>query len=287
MKNYKYPNKKEGILYVVPTPIGNLSDITYRALSILNSVDIIAAENINRTKILIQNYKIIKKIISINKHNEKSKSKKLIIKLKKGINIALVSNAGTPTINDPGQILINYCYHFKIKIIPLPGPCSAITALSISGLSTNKFCYEGFLPSKSTMRCKLLHNLRKEQRTIIVFETPHRIIDSVNDIVQKLGSNRNIVLTKELTKKWECIRRDTSFNILLWLKSNYIKIKGEITIIIEGYQIDKTDIIPNKALKTLQILKSHLPLKKAIQITTHLHKISKNLLYKHAMLKKY
>ncbi|XBC43393.1 MAG: 16S rRNA (cytidine(1402)-2'-O)-methyltransferase [Buchnera aphidicola (Meitanaphis flavogallis)] len=276
---------KKGTLYIVPTPIGNLTDITYRALSILKTVDIIAAENINHTKILTKTYKILTKITSINKHNEKNKSKKLIIELKNGKNIALVSNAGTPTINDPGYFLINYCYQFKIKIIPLPGPCAAITALSVSGFQTKKFCYEGFLPSKSITRRKLLHDLKEETRTIIFYETPHRIISSINDIVKELGPNRYIMLAKELTKTWESIYRDTSSNILSRLKNNSFKIKGEMIIIVSSIKIKKSLFLPKIALKTLQTLKLHLPLKEAIKITAKLYNISKNLLYNYTLIK--
>jgi len=230
---------------------------------------------------LTKNYEISTKIISLNKYNEKNKSKKLLIKLKNGENVALVSDAGTPVINDPGKILINYCHQFEIHIVPLPGPCAAITALSASGLSTSKFCYEGFLPSKSNSRRKLLSSLKQENRTIIIYETPHRIISSIKDIVKELGCDRKIFLAKELTKKWELIRRDTSKNILLWLNNNTIKMKGEITIIISGYQIKTKSYLSKKVLKTLQILQSHLPLKTAIKVTAQLHKASKNMLYKH------
>ncbi|XBC38798.1 MAG: 16S rRNA (cytidine(1402)-2'-O)-methyltransferase [Buchnera aphidicola (Melaphis rhois)] len=279
-------NKKKGTLYIVPTPIGNLTDITYRAISVLKKIDIIAAENINHTKILIRNYKIIKNIISVNKHNERTKSKKLIIQLQEGKNIALVSNAGTPTINDPGYYLINYCHQFEIKIVPLPGPCAAITALSASGLSNNKFCYEGFIPSKNIIRKKLLNNLKKETRTIIFYETSNRIISSMRDITQELGADRQIVLAKELTKKWELIQRNTSINILSWLENNKCNIRGEITIITSGFQEKKINILPKTVLNALQILQSKLSLREAIHITAKLYKISKNLLYSHITSKK-
>ncbi|XBC38265.1 MAG: 16S rRNA (cytidine(1402)-2'-O)-methyltransferase [Buchnera aphidicola (Floraphis choui)] len=281
----KQLNNTKGILYIIPTPIGNLADITYRAISTLNAVDIIAAENINHTKILTKKYNIFTHITSFNKHNEKTKYKKLIIQLRNGKNIALVSNAGTPTINDPGNHLINNCYEYEIQVIPLPGPCAAITALSASGLSNRKFCYEGFFPSRNTIRRKLINSLNKETRTIIVYETPHRIISSMNDIVKELGPNRYIILAKELTKKWECIKRGTSESILSWLNNDNFKEKGEITIIISGFQEIKANTISEIALETLQILKLHLPLKEAIQITAKLHKLSKNFLYNYNIKK--
>jgi len=139
---------KTGLLYIVPTPIGNLSDITYRAVETLKNVNLIAAENIHHTNILLQHYNVKNILISLNKNNEKKQSDYVINELKKGKKIALVSDAGTPVINDPGYFLVKKCCFLNIKIIPLPGPCAAITALSASGISTNRFCYEGFLPSK-------------------------------------------------------------------------------------------------------------------------------------------
>lgn len=279
--------KTNGTLYIIPTPIGNLNDITYRALEILKTVDIIVVENILHTKKLLNNFNISKTIITLNKNNEKTKSKKIIIKLTSGKKIALISNAGTPLINDPGYYLINYCYNFKIKLIPLPGPCAAITALSASGLPTNQFCYEGYLPSKQKQRIETLKHLKKEHRTIIFYESPHRILDSIKDIKKILGSERNIVLAKELTKKWENIQKGTTTTILTWLETNCINQKGEITLVISGYQKKHTISISNTVKHTLQILKIHLSLKKSIEITAQIHNLPKNLLYQYAIQNNY
>lgn len=277
--------EKTGILYIVPTPIGNLADISYRAINILKNVDLIAVENIFHAQILLKNYNICTKVTSINKNNEEKKSKILIIQLQRKKNIALISNAGTPLINDPGYHLIQMCCKHEIKIIPIPGPCAAITALSASGLSVNKFCYEGYLPSKETQRCKTLNEIKKEKRTIVFYETSHRIIQSIKNIINILGPNRKIVLAKELTKTWETIQRNTSHNILLWLEKNNLNTKGEITIIISGYKKKYTSLISNTTLNTLQILKSCLPLNQAIRITAKIHKLSKNFLYNYTINK--
>ncbi|AAO26820.1 putative tetrapyrrole methylase [Buchnera aphidicola str. Bp (Baizongia pistaciae)] len=275
--------KQTGILYIVPTPIGNLNDISYRAINILQHVDLIAAENIFHSQILLKHYNILTRTTSLNKDNEKIKSKTLIIQLKNKKNIALISNSGTPLINDPGFYLINECYNHIIKIVPIPGPCAAITALIASGLPANRFCYEGFLPSKQNSRCKILNQIKEEQRTIIFFEVTHRIIESITDIINILGPKRIITFAKELTKKWEIIQKNTSYNILIWLKQNYTYKKGEIVIIISGYNNKNTNLISDAVLKTLKILKTHLSFNKAIKITAGIYKLPKNYLYNYAI----
>ncbi|QCI24195.1 16S rRNA (cytidine(1402)-2'-O)-methyltransferase [Buchnera aphidicola (Muscaphis stroyani)] len=272
-----------GILYIVPTPIGNLSDITQRALNTLKNADIIAAESIQHTGILLKNFKIKKSLTLINKHNEQKKSNYLIEKLKKGQNIALVSNAGTPLINDPGYILVKICHSYNIKVVPLPGPCAAITALSASGISTNRFCYEGFLPSKKKMRCDLLRSLKKETRTIIFYESKHRILESIQDIIDQIDQNRHIVIAKEITKKWESIRGGEAKKILKWMREDEYRYKGEIVIIINGFKKLKNEILSEEILNCFKILRNLFPLKISVVATSKIYKIRKNILYQYAL----
>lgn len=274
-----------GILYIVPTPIGNLLDITYRALQTLKDTDIIAAENIQHTNILLKYFNIKSSLTLINKDNEKTKSNDLIQKLKKGKTIALVSNAGTPIINDPGYILISKCYSSNIKVIPLPGACAAITALSASGLSANRFCYEGFLPSKKKLRCDLLHSLKEETRTIIFYESKYRIINSVQDIIEHIDKNRHIVIAREITKKWESIYGTTASLMLEWLKKDKYRYQGEMVIIIDGFKKLKNTNLSKQTLNTFSILKNFFSLKKAVSITSKIHDISKNNLYQYVIKK--
>lgn len=276
-----------GILYIVPTPIGNLLDITYRALEILKNVDLIAAENIRHTNILLQNFNIKNHLTLMNKDNENKKSDNLIQKLQNGKKIALVSNAGTPIINDPGNILIKKCYFFNIKIIPLPGPCAAITALSASGMNNNRFCYEGFLPSKKKIRCDLLSSLKEETRTMIFYETKYRILQSIQDIIEQIDKNRHIVIAKEITKKWEYIHGTKAILMLEWLKKDKYRYKGEMVIIVDGFKKSKIDDLSKEILDTFLILKNYLSLKQSVLITSKIHKISKNNLYQYAIKKKY
>ncbi|MDQ1237484.1 MAG: hypothetical protein O5V64_314 [Wigglesworthia glossinidia] len=269
-------------LYLVPTPIGNLSDITYRAISVLKYTDIIAVESISRAKILLKYFAIKNQLISLNKTNEKIKTQLIINYLKDGKTVALISNAGTPTISDPGYYLVSMCIKYKINIIPLPGACSLITALSASGISTNKFCYDGFLPKKKSKRIIYLKSLRHEKRTIILSESSRRLLSSLYDIADIFGMQKRIVVAKELTKIWETIYRNTIEEILILLKNSDILCRGEIILIIKNDQI-KFDIISQKAIKLLNLLFFQIPKKQAILIVSKIFKIKKNLLYRYVI----
>jgi 16S rRNA (cytidine1402-2'-O)-methyltransferase len=274
-----------GTLYIVPTPIGNLLDITYRGLEILKNVDLIIAENIQHTNILLQKFNITNHLILMNKDNENQKSDNLIKKLQTGVSIALVSNAGTPVLNDPGFILVKKCYFFNIKVIPLPGACAAITALSASGIANNRFCYEGFLPSKKTDRCNLLFSLKNETRTIIFYESKYRILQSMEDIIDQIDKNRYMVIAREITKKWESIHRDKAHLMLKWLKEDKYRYKGELVIIIEGFKKVLKHDVSKKVWNTFCILRDVLSLKKSVALTAKIHQVSKNNLYQYAIKK--
>lgn len=277
---------KNGILYIIPTPIGNLSDISYRAIETLKKVDLIAAENINHTSILLQHYNIKNILISLNKDNEKKQTNYVIKNLEKGKKIALVSNAGTPVINDPGYFLVKSCCFLNIQVIPLPGPCAAITALSASGISTNRFSYEGFLPSKRNTRRKFLYSLKKETRTMIFYESKKRIIQSIEDIMEKIDKNRHLVIAREITKKWESIYGAKANIVLSWLKEDKNRYnRGEIVIILDGFQELSNENISEKVKNTFKILREFISLKQSVLITSKIHKIKKNNLYQYAIKK--
>ena len=218
-----------GILYIVSTPIGNLEDITLRALKVLKDVDLIAAEDTRRTKGLLNHYGISKPLTSYFSHNEKEKGEYLLNKLKDGKNIALVSDAGTPGISDPAYYLIKLALENNIEVHPIPGPAGVITALSVSGLPTDKFIFEGFLPRKSGRRLKRLESFINEERTIIIYESPHRILATLQEIRDILG-NRPVAIGREMTKVYEEIIRGTADEVIQKLKGR--KVKGEITLII-------------------------------------------------------
>jgi len=216
---------------VVSTPIGNLEDITLRALRILKEVDLIAAEDTRRTGLLLKHFRIETPLTSYFEGNELKKGEWLMTRLKEGDRIALVSDAGTPGISDPGYRLVRLAIENEIPVIPIPGPSAIITALSTSGLPTDAFLFKGFLPHKSKRRREILQEVKEVRDTLIFYESPHRILQTLNDMVEILG-DREMVLARELTKRYEDILRGKVSQIIEQLKGK--KLKGEITLIVSG-----------------------------------------------------
>ncbi len=270
-------------LYIVPTPIGNLGDITQRALSVLQSVSLIAAEDTRHTGLLLQHFAINARLFALHDHNEQQKAEILLAKLQEGQSIALVSDAGTPLINDPGYHLVRVCREAGIRVVPLPGPCAAIAALSAAGLPSDRFCYEGFLPAKTKGRCDALKAIEQETRTLIFYESTHRLLDSLEDICTVLGESRYVVLARELTKTWESIHGAPVGELLAWVKEDENRRKGEMVLIVEGFKVQSDDALPADALRTLALLQTELPLKKAAALTAEIHGVKKNALYKYAL----
>ena len=220
-----------GILYIVATPIGNLEDITLRAVRILREVDVVAAEDTRHTQILLSRHDIHTPLTSYHEHNEKTKSQELVARLARGQNIALVSDAGTPTISDPGFRLVVQAIRAGVRIIPLPGASALTTVLSASGLPTDRFVFEGFLPARKTQRRERLQTLRDETRTLIFYEAPHRLKDTLGDIRELLG-NREAVLAREVSKIHEEFLRGPVSELVRALGGG--DIRGEVTLIISG-----------------------------------------------------
>ena len=225
---------KFGKLYIVATPIGNRADISNRSLEILSMVDFIAAEDTRKTRRLISSFGIKQKIISFHDHNETSSVKKLINKIKDGKSIALVSDAGTPCINDPGYSLVKFSREENIDVLPIPGASSIISALSVSGMPTDSFCYEGYLPAKSEKRKSKLMELIGENRTIIFLVSVHKIKDSVEDLILIFGNNRECFIAREMTKMHEQYVKCDLQELSLKIKNQVIPVKGEFILIIEG-----------------------------------------------------
>lgn len=272
----------EGTLYIVPTPIGNLGDITRRALEILQAVDLIAAEDTRHTGLLLQHFAINARLFALHDHNEQQKAQTLLAKLQDGQSVALVSDAGTPLINDPGYHLVRTCREAGVRVVPLPGPCAAIAALSAAGLPSDRFCYEGFLPAKPKGRRDALQALEQEPRTLIFYESTHRLLDSLADICAVLGDARYVVLARELTKTWESIHGAPVGELLAWVQEDENRRKGEMVLIVEGHKADE-EALPAEALRTLALLQAELPLKKAAALAAEIHGVKKNALYKYAL----
>ena len=266
-------------LYIVPTPIGNLADITQRALDVLANVDLIAAEDTRHTSRLLTHFSISTRTFALHDHNEQQKADYLIEKLQAGTSIALVSDAGTPLISDPGYHLVNRCRQAGVKVVPLPGPCAVVTALSGAGLPSDRFSFEGFLPPKSKGRRDRFQELANDERTMIFYESPHRIMDSLADMLVVLGPERQVVLARELTKTYETIHGAPLGELIDWLGEDSNRTRGEMVLLVAGHRAEKEDL-PADALRTLGLLVKELPLKKAAALTAEIHGVKKNALYK-------
>ncbi len=228
---------KKGILYIVATPIGNLEDITLRAIRTLGAVQLIAAEDTRRTKILLDSYGINTPITSLHDHNELKKSSQLVAKLNEGTNIAYVSDAGTPGISDPGYIFVKQAIAESIRVVPVPGPVAAVAALNASGLPMDSFVFFAFLPSRRGKRRQLLESIKEETKTMVFYESPNRLLDTIDDVSQILG-DRQISISRELTKMYEETIRGSAGEILESLQGK--KVKGEVTLVIAGAVWDNT-----------------------------------------------
>jgi 16S rRNA (cytidine1402-2'-O)-methyltransferase len=264
-------------LYVVATPIGNLEDFSARGIKILQKVDQIAAEDTRHSQKLLKHFGITTPLISLHEHNETASSKILLDCLKKSQSIALISDAGTPLINDPGYRLVKLAHQHGIPVIPIPGACALIAALSTSGLACDRFIFEGFLPEKSIARQKKLQEFLYETRTIIFYEAPHRILELIDDMLSVFGPKRYVVLARELTKTFETIHGDNLEQLKIWLNFDKNQQKGEFVVLMEGveylnpYELD--------AQRILGILLDELPIKQATSLAAKITHEKKNKLY--------
>ena len=273
-----------GKLYICPTPIGNLEDITYRTLRILNEVDLIAAEDTRHSLQLLNHFDISKPLTSYHEHNKDSKGGYLITKLLEGENIALISDAGMPGISDPGQDIIYEAIENNIEIEVLPGATAFVTALVGSGMDTHKFVFEGFLDRDKKLRRKRLEEIKNEKRTIIFYESPHRLKETLKDMLKYLG-NRKITVNRELTKKYqEIIREDIETVIEIF---NNREVKGEFVLIVEGFsgeveEIGKYDDLSEREY-VIQLMEEGINKKDAIKIVCKDRKLKKDIVYKQVL----
>lgn len=290
----------KGQLYIVATPIGNLGDISQRAIEILNSVDIILAEDTRHSKILLSKIRMqssvqnqLQQIYALHEHNESEQVEKFCRwMLEEGKSLALISDAGTPLISDPGYVLVRKAQDLGIKVVPIPGPSALITALSASGLPTDRFVFLGFLPPKKKARQKHLEDLSRETRTIIFYEAPHRVLETLEDMVLIFGEMREAVLARELTKAFETIHRASLVDLLNFVKSDANQTRGEIVLLVAGKTLHEggnennkgasegaSETVTEEILKTLKILGSELPPKQAASLASKITGISKQALY--------
>ncbi|MCF6235798.1 MAG: 16S rRNA (cytidine(1402)-2'-O)-methyltransferase [Gammaproteobacteria bacterium] len=274
----------ESALYVVSTPIGNLDDMTPRAVQVLSDVDLIAAEDTRHSGRLLQHFSISTRTMALHDHNERQVCGRLVERLQSGESIALISDAGTPLVNDPGYHLVHAAHQNKIKVVPVVGACAAIAALSVSGLASDRFAYEGFLPAKAGTRVHRLESLKDEARTLIFYEAPHRIIASLESLVLVLGHERIATLARELTKRFETVKQAPLGELLEWVRTDPNQQKGEIVLVVQGAPSrDSDEGIDSETQRILTLLLEELPTRQAAALAAKITGLKKNTLYKEAL----
>jgi 16S rRNA (cytidine1402-2'-O)-methyltransferase len=271
-----------GALYIVATPIGNLADMSQRAIDILKKVDLIAAEDTRHSHYLLQHFAIATPTLSLHEHNERERGAQLLAHLRRGESIALICDAGTPLICDPGFTLTQIARDNGIKVIPIPGACAAIAALSAAGLPSDRFAFEGFLPAKKTARCRALELLKNETRTLIFYEAPHRVLATLSDMTEIFGGERSAVIARELTKLFETIKSATLAELLAWSEADDNQQKGELVILLKG-QEKKISAAEENSAHILTVLLDELPASQAAALAAKITGANKNQLYKMAL----
>lgn len=272
-----------GNLYVVATPIGNLADFSPRAIEILKKVAVIAAEDTRHSGLLLQHCGISTPLISLHQHNEMQRSEELIARMKAGESVALISDAGTPLISDPGANLVVLAHQHKLPVVAVPGPCAAIAALSISGLACEQFIFEGFLPAKGNKRKERLTELAKETRPVIFYESVHRILDLLELVVAVCGPQRKVALARELTKRFESALCLSAAELLQHFSMHGDQVKGEFVVILDAYRGPAPEGVWVDSEAVLRILLAELPLKQAVSLAAQITGERQNHLYDKAL----
>ena len=273
-----------GTLYVVATPIGNLDDISARALRILREVALIAAEDTRHSIRLLQHFGIATPLAACHEHNERDEGGRFLTRLLAGEDVALISDAGTPLISDPGYHLVRQVRAAGIRVVPVPGACALIAALSAAGLPSDRFSFEGFLPAKTVGRQARLQQVAEDSRTLIFYEAPHRILECLADMREVFGAARPAVLGRELTKTFETLKGLPLGELHDWVAADSNQQRGECVLLVEGWQAPEgEEALSAEALRVLDLLLAELPLKRAAALAAEITGVRKNLLYQQAL----
>ncbi|MBS0613057.1 MAG: 16S rRNA (cytidine(1402)-2'-O)-methyltransferase [Proteobacteria bacterium] len=277
------PAAPTGRLSVVATPIGNLGDLSARAREVLAGCELIAAEDTRHTRALLRHFGIDTPLLSLHQHNERQRIEQLLARLRGGAHVALVSDAGTPAISDPGLPLVRACAQAGVRIQVVPGPCAAIAALSVAGLPTDRFCFEGFLPAAAGARAAVLRRLADERRTLVFYESPHRIAEALGACVAAFGAERPAVLARELTKQFETLYRGSLEQLSQSAQRDADLARGEIVLIIEGAPAGSQERSGAELDRVLGILLPELSLKQAATLAARLTGCRDNEVYRRAL----
>jgi 16S rRNA (cytidine1402-2'-O)-methyltransferase len=272
-----------GTLYVVATPIGNLQDITLRALEVLKAVDVIAAEDTRHTSGLLSHYALRKKLMAVHEHNEHQSAEQLLARLRAGESVALVTDAGTPGISDPGAVVVDIVRQAGIVVVPVPGASAVIAALSASGIRQNGFSFIGFLPASGSQRRKMLESLKAQNTTLVFYEAPHRVVESIADMASVLGGERKLTIARELTKTFETFHGCRLDEAVAWLQADPNQQRGEFVLLVEPLpEVESAEIAP-EVDRMLRLLMAELPLKQAVKLAAEISGEKKNALYEYGL----
>lgn len=277
------PAPNPGTLYVVATPIGNLSDMVPRAVETLQTVALIAAEDTRHSSRLLSHFDIKTPCVAYHDHSDEQRTEQLITRMHAGDSIALISDAGTPLVSDPGYRLVRSARQAGIQVVPIPGACAMIAALSAAGLPSDRFAFEGFLPAKQVARCTQLQNLAADPRTLIFYEAPHRILETLQDMAQVFGPEREVVMARELTKTFETIKGDKVADLAAWVAADTNQQRGEIVLLVHGAPKPENEAMTPAQMHTMRVLLEELPVKQAASIGAKLTGLKKNFLYDWAL----
>ena len=272
-----------GVLYVVATPIGNLQDISARALEVLRSVALIAAEDTRHSKKLLSHYGIGTPLLALHEHNERQVTDRLLQRLADAEDIALVSDAGTPLISDPGFYLVRAARRQHLRVVPVPGPSALIAALSVAGLPSDRFMFEGFLPAKQAARRQRLQGLAEATATLVFYESSHRICDSLQDMADCLGGAREATLARELTKTFETVMHGSLDALIEQVAVDPNQQKGEFVVLVQGAPARERSAVDAESLHMLGVLLAELPLKQAAGLVAKMTGLSRNVLYEEGL----
>ncbi|HSG61126.1 MAG TPA: 16S rRNA (cytidine(1402)-2'-O)-methyltransferase [Pseudomonadales bacterium] len=275
-------NQSTATLYVVATPIGNLQDMQPRAIDVLRSVALIAAEDSRHSAPLLRHFEIGTPVWAYHDHSDQQRTDAIISRLMAGEDVALISDAGTPLISDPGYRLVDAAHQHGVRVCPIPGACAMLAALSASGLPTDRFSFVGFLPAKSQARSNVLSGYVKATDTLVFYEAPHRLLDTLKDMQAMFGDDRMVVLARELTKMFETIRRLPLGEMVVWVESDANQQRGECVLLLKGCIESGASLTP-EAEKTMRVLAEELPLKQAASLASKITGLKKNALYQWAL----
>ncbi|PSF10492.1 16S rRNA (cytidine(1402)-2'-O)-methyltransferase [Marinobacter fuscus] len=272
-----------GRLSVVATPIGNLADLSDRSRSVLSAADLVAAEDTRHSARLLQYIGITKPMVALHDHNERDRVSRILAALDEGLHVALISDAGTPLISDPGYVVVREARKAGYPVTPIPGPCALVAALSVAGLPTDRFLFAGFLPARRAGRRAALAELRTQEATLVFYESPHRIIDLMQDLAEEFGGERECVLGRELTKAFETFYSGTATAVLEQLQADSNGTRGEFVVVVRGSAPSEGETVDLDADRLLQLLLAELPVKKAAKIVAEVSGLGKNELYQRAL----